>query len=266
MAVVRIGIEASTVLLSMLSRKAIDIDFVKVDGDSSMEMLNEALSYKPVLIHDINRYFWLNYEDPFKDEVMATARKMLDAAKPPWFSTGIGASAEPQGHTLPYWRGADAAALQTREKVTENIIRNARRLKEWLDMPLLLENFNYHPTNAYEYICEPTSFSSLIQAIDCDVLLDLSHAQISAYNMGWGDPRSYLKALPLNRVREIHISHPEVRNGQMLDMHLPIQPLDIELLGWILAHTPAEVVSLEVSDDVTDELLLQQAAAMREVV
>ena len=263
---VRIGVDASDALLSLLSRQAMDIDFIKVDGDSSMEVLNTALSYKPVLIHDINRYFWLNYDDPFQAEVMATARKMLDTAKPLWFSTGIGASAEPQGQTMTYWRGADRASLQTREQVTTNILRNARRLKEWLGMPLLLENYNYHPTNAYEYICEPELFSSLIETIDCGVLLDLSHAQISAYNMGWGDPRRYLEALPLDRVREIHISHPEVRGDQMLDMHLPIQPQDVELLAWTLAHAPVEAVTLEVSDDLNDELLLAQVEAMRQVV
>lgn len=263
---VQIGIDASNVLLALLSRQAIDIDYLKVDGDVSMDVLNEALSYKPVLIHDINRQFWLNYEDPFQAEVMTTARKMLDVANPPWFSTGIGASAEPQGHTMPFWRGADKAALQTREQVTANIIRNARRLMEWLGMPLLLENFNYHPTNAYEYICEPPFFSSLIHTIDCGVLLDLSHAQISAYNMGWDDPRRYLEALPLDRVREIHISHPEVRGDQMLDMHQPIQQRDVELLAWTLAHTPAEAVTLEVSDNVNEEILLAQAKAMREAL
>ncbi|MEO8392240.1 MAG: DUF692 family multinuclear iron-containing protein, partial [Chloroflexota bacterium] len=255
---VRIAVDSSDVLLSLLSRHAIEIDFVKVDGDNSMELLNEALSYKPVLIHDVNRHFWLNYENPFQDEVMATARKMLDTAKPPWFSTGIGASAEPQGQTLPFWRGADASALQTREQVTANILRNARRLKDWLGIPLLLENYNYHATNAYEYVCEPDYFSSLIEQIDCGVLLDLSHAQISAHNMGWGHPTRYLEALPLDRVREIHVSHPEIRDGQMLDMHYPIQQSDMDLLRWVLAHTPAEVVSLEVNENLDDAILLAQ--------
>ena len=78
----------------------------------------------------------------------------------PWFSTGIGASADPQGQTVSFWRGTDTASLKTREQVSANIIRNAHELMEWPGMPLLLENFNYHPANAYEYICEQPLFRS----------------------------------------------------------------------------------------------------------
>lgn len=46
-------------------------------------------------------------------------------------------------------------ALQPRQRCLENIVRNEKRLQEWLGIPLLLENNNYHPTNAYEYMCEP---------------------------------------------------------------------------------------------------------------
>jgi uncharacterized protein (UPF0276 family) len=268
MATIQIGIDDSHVLRSLLARQqASEIDFVKLDGGSHPDALNAVLAYKPAMIHDISQDFWLNYENPFQEAVMSNTRRLLDAAKPPWFSTGIGASAEPQGHTLPFWRGAEASALQTREKVAENIVRNGRRLKDWLGAtPLLLENYNYHPTNAYEYVCEPEFFGALIDAIDCGMLLDLAHAQISAHNMGWDDPIRYLEALPLDRVGEIHVSHPELLNGQMLDMHHPIEQSDAELLRWALAHTPARMVSLEVNENIDEAILLAQVELLRSVV
>jgi len=238
-----------------------------VNGEQDIATLERALALRPVLLHDVSNHVWLNYQDPFDEATMSQARRMLDMARPPWFSTGIGASAEPQGHTTPYWRGAPASALQPREVALANIVRNGKWLKDWLGMPLLLENFNYHPTNAYEYICEPDTFSRLIQEIGSDVLLDLAHAQISAFNMGWQNPRAYLERLPLERVVEIHINHPHNDNGkQMLDRHLPIGESDIELLRWVLERAPrVQVINLE-SHEPSEQELSEEVRLVRQVL
>src|SRR5581483_584424 len=251
------GATLSTPLLSLANSSAIPVDYIKVDGDVDFATLERALALRPVLLHDISNQFWLNYTDPFDDAAMTRARAMLELARPPWFSTGIGASAEPQGHTTLYWRGAPASALQPRDICLANIIRNGKRLQDWLGIPLLLENYNYHPTNAYEYICEPDTFTALIDAIGCGVLLDLAHAQISAFNLGWNTPREYLAALPLEKAHEIHINHPYNDEGkQMLDKHLPIQESDLELLQWTLEHAPnVEAITLESESPSADELL-----------
>ena len=254
----KIGATISPALLSLLDRNQIDLDYIEVNGERDLPTLQRALALRPVLLHDISYQFWLNYEDPFDEPTMTKARAMLALAKPPWHSTGIGASAEPQGHTTEFWRGAPASALQPRARCLANIVRNGRRLAQWLGMPLLLENFNYHPTNAYEYICEPDTFNRLIDEVGCDVLLDLAHAQISAFNMRWPSARDYLAALPLAQVREIHINQPYDDNGQqLLDRHLPIQARDQDLLRWTLERTPhAEAITLESHEP--DEVALQE--------
>lgn len=263
----KIGATISPALLSLLDRNQIDLDYIEVNGERDLATLERALALRPVLLHDISYQFWLNYEDPFDEATMTKARAMLALAKPPWHSTGIGASAEPQAHTTEFWRGAPASALQPRKRCLANIVRNGRRLAEWLGMPLLLENFNYHPTNAYEYICEPDTFNRLIDQIGCDVLLDLAHAQISAFNMRWPSARDYLAALPLAQVREIHINQPyNDNNRQLLDRHLPIQARDQDLLRWTLERAPqTEAITLE-SHEPDEAALLEEVRLLREVV
>ena len=264
----KIAATISPALLSLLDNHRIDLDYIEINGEQDLATLERALALRPVLLHDISYDFWLNYQDPFIEAEMSKARAMLDRARPPWFSTGIGASAEPQGHTTDFWRGAPASALQPREVALANIVRNGKRLKEWLgDTPLILENFNYHPTNAYEYICEPDTFSQLIDEIGTDMLLDLAHAQISAFNMGWKNPREYLEQLPLDRVVEIHINHPYNDNGkQMLDRHLPIGETDLDLLRWVLERTPkAQVVNLE-SHEPSEEALIEEIRLAKQVI
>ena len=188
---------------------------------------------------------------------------MLDVAQSPWFSTGIGASAEPQAHRDRPYREANDEHLQPRGRVIENIINHGRRLCDWLDVPLLLENFNYHPTNAYEYICEPELFSHLLTEIGCGMLLDLAHARISAHNMKeWGSPECYLQALPLDKVREIHFTRPGWQGKQMVDLHGPVEGDDFVWLAWVLERTPVEALTLEV-EDMPAEKLLGQIAIMR---
>ncbi len=263
----KIGATISPALLSLLTRGELEVDYIEVNGEEEIETLDKALALRPVLLHDLSSEFWLNYDDPFDAATMNRARAMLGLARPPWHSTGIGASAEPQGHTTEYWRGAPPNSLQPRERCLANIVRNGRRLAAWLDVPLLLENYNYHPTNAYEYVCEPETFSQLIAEIGCGVLLDLAHAQISAFNMHWPDARTYLSALPLDKVREIHINHPYNDDGkQMLDRHLPIGESDLDLLRWTLEHAPnVETITLE-SERPSGAALQNEVRLARQVV
>ena len=263
---IKLGVTYSPTLLSALSSGSLDIDYIKVDADLGMEPLQKALKYKAVMLHDVPDPFWLNYENPFRDDLMAQARALLDTAKSPWLSTGIGASAEPQAHRGGPYREGDDDKLQSRERVISNIIRHGTRLRDWAGVPLLLENYNYHPTNAYEYVCEPEVVHQILDAIGCGMLLDMAHAQISAHNMGWQDTKEYFKALPLEKVREIHLNHPVDRGDQMVDMHQPAQAEDFEWLAWALDHTPAtEAVTLEVEE--LDEPILQtQIELLRQVL
>ncbi len=125
----KIGATISPALLSLLDNNQIDVDYIEVNGERDVDTLRRALSLRPVLLHDISYRFWLNYADPFDEPTMTKARTMLDLAQPPWHSTGIGASAEPQAHTSEFWRGAPDSALQPREVCLANIVRNGKRLK-----------------------------------------------------------------------------------------------------------------------------------------
>jgi uncharacterized protein (UPF0276 family) len=261
----RLGIPVSQTAARLLAEGRLDVDYVVWYGQIGTERLDEIARHKPVLLHDLSDSFWLNYADPFDEALMAQTRTILDTIRCPWLSTGIGASAEPQAHRHGPYREATPEDVQPRQVVIDNIIRHGRRLQDWAGMPLLLENFNYHPTGAYDYICEPALFSELIEAIGCGMLLDLGHARISAQNMAeWeGDVAAYLSALPLAKVREIHFNRPGWQRGERVDLHQPACADDLEWLGWTLERTPAaEAVTLEIEE--TDaRTLIAQLAMMR---
>src|SRR5262245_23236049 len=139
---IQLGIPILKTTYELLTARELDVDYVVYYGQAGPEKLKSVVEYgKPVFIHDLASSVWLNYADPFQDDVMAEARTMLDLAKSPWLSTGIGASAEPQAHRDGPYREGNPEDLQTREVVVENILKHGKRLQEWAGVPLLLENF-----------------------------------------------------------------------------------------------------------------------------
>jgi hypothetical protein len=63
------------------------------------------------------------------------------------------------------------------------------------------------------------------------------------------DVHDYVDDLPLERVRQIHISGPRVRNGHFYDAHEDLGKEDYELLKWVLMRIKPEIVTLEYFKD-----------------
>ena len=109
----------------------------------------------------------------------------------------------------------------------------------------------------------------VVAAVGCDMLLDLAHARVSADILGY-DVYDYLLRLPLDRVRELHLSGPRplgrlgpkrqkiiLDNARtvadrmlfaahnLVDAHEPLDEADYALLEWTLARTQPWAISLE---------------------
>jgi uncharacterized protein (UPF0276 family) len=73
----------------------------------------------------------------------------------------------------------------------------------------------------------------IIREAGCGLLLDLGHARRTAEHLAI-DPKRYIMQLPVDCLREIHITGLGYNpNGRRVD-HLPMREDDWELLGWAL--------------------------------
>jgi uncharacterized protein (UPF0276 family) len=79
---------------------------------------------------------------------------------------------------------------------------------------------------------EPEVINIVLEEANCGFLFDISHARISAKTLGI-DEKVYIEALPLHRVRELHVTGIETVNGQPED-HMPMADSDWEMLEWVL--------------------------------
>src|SRR5262249_54549759 len=100
------------------------------------------------------------------------------------------------------------------------------------------------PGGAYEHVCEPAFIAAVLSETSVGLLLDLAHAQVSASRLGL-PIEDYLGQLPLDQVRQLHISGPRWRDGELYDAHEALLEEDYRLLEWVLARTQPWALTLE---------------------
>jgi uncharacterized protein len=136
---------------------------------------------------------------------------------------------------------------------------------------VVLEHFPY--TQATPHIApaaDPQIFSNVINDTGCQLLLDLAHARISADTMGM-DVKDYIRALPLDRLAELHVTGIK-RFGGVLTDHFGMDEEGWDVLEWALSEIKSgtwrepKIVAFEYGGvgDVfvwrTDEKLLEKQA------
>jgi len=124
-----------------------------------------------------------------------------------------------------------------REHIKKTIRDRLTILKRKFRGKIALENLNYYPSKAYLHVCESDFISEVVNENDVYFLLDLAHAQISAYNLGL-DLMDYVKCLPLDRVIEIHISRPKRIDDIFYDCHEVPCLYDYEILNKVYQLCP----------------------------
>jgi hypothetical protein len=137
-----------------------------------------------------------------------------------------------------------------------NAKKNLRVIKELFGarVKIAVENTNYYPTAAYQYITEPGFLTELVEGNDIWFLFDLAHARITAHNKQMVY-EEYKKGLPFSRVVQIHLSHFLVNDKQLAyDAHACPGEQEFREAKEVLAESPIEYLTIEYYQD-TDKLV-----------
>jgi uncharacterized protein (UPF0276 family) len=78
------------------------------------------------------------------------------------------------------------------------------------------------------------------------------------------DVYDYLDDLPLDRVVQLHVSGPRMREGRLVDVHESLQETDYALLDFVLERTQPQVVTLEYIRE--REALREQLFRLRDIL
>jgi len=123
-------------------------------------------------------------------------------------------------------------------------------VQDQLQAPLVVENVSAYLRFADSTLSEAEFLAALTRATDCELLLDLNNLYVNHVNHG-DDIDAYLAALPLARVREVHLAGHAVKPGYLLDAHNDQVSLPVWALFRRMVQTLPEVpVLIEWDNDI----------------
>ncbi len=137
-----------------------------------------------------------------------------------------------------------ALPMAAPDPLERRFIHQVRRLSTKVNLPLIIENMPATTLLNNRFELDPATIRRVLSTLDTGLLLDLAHARVAAEFQKM-TVEDYLLELPLERVREIHISGVREVDGVLRDAHETLWEADYELLAWVLERVKPEVVTLE---------------------
>ncbi|MEO8612045.1 MAG: DUF692 family multinuclear iron-containing protein [Chloroflexota bacterium] len=238
----------------------ISLDYLEVTGSYANSAPDE-FPHQPFLLHNPIWNWSLAHRDCLNQKnALATSQHMIDCLQVPWLSLHLGFSAE---EVMFDERMKPATPLLSQDAVFETICDNLKVFVSAIPVPILIENLDYNPGGAYEYICHPAFIASVLETTNLAFLLDIAHARVSATRLGM-PINDYLDQLPFERVRQIHVSGPRWQNGLLIDAHESLLDEDYVLLESVLKKTEPCAVTLEYGKE--EAVLKKELSRLKDVL
>jgi len=154
---------------------------------------------------------------------------------------------------------------------TEESIRvaaaNIGRVQDFMGRRILVENVSTYVEFRASDMTEWEFVSAVLEAADCDLLLDVNNVYVNARNHGF-DAKRYLDEIPAERVRQIHLAGHEDHGEYIIDTHdHPICEDVWELYRYAIGRFGAVPTLIERDDRVPElPVLLDEAERAAKVM
>jgi uncharacterized protein (UPF0276 family) len=141
------------------------------------------------------------------DEFLLAVKGFLRVNGARWYSDHL---------CLTHVAGAETHDLLPLPFTPEAIARASARIREVqdkLDLPVAIENVSAYLRHPEDQMEEAAFVAAVVVEAGCSLLLDVNNVYVNAVNFGI-DARAYIRALPLDRVVQMHVAghHVEQRD------------------------------------------------------
>jgi uncharacterized protein len=229
---IKLAANWSTALEKLLRKINPPLDYLKMPLEREARLtLNVARALRPVLLHGWGGFYRAGMLEIPQPGVLLD---LVQASSTPYISVHL--DVQPEDFETPI----------TRELALERVVKSVSALKKLTGLEVLLENVaHYAWSERPSFVTDPSFIAECLERSNTGFLLDLAHARVSAYHRG-EEARDYLGALPLDKVKEIHVSGARLEADGLRDRHLPLSELDYLLLEEVIAKTPnLNILTLE---------------------
>lgn len=197
--------------------------------------------------------------DPLDEDFVRRIRQFLDAHGITDYTEHL-SFCSADGHLY------DLMPIPFTEAAVHYVAERVQRVQEILGRRIALENASYYTPLATE-MREVDFIREVITRADCDLLLDVNNIVVNRHNHGY-DPIAFLDALPLQRVRYLHIAGHDAEVPDLrVDTHgTPVDAESWQLLAEVTARLGAVPTLLERDFNIPPmATLLDELASIRNV-
>ncbi len=231
-----------------------------VPGGKPLHYLDTIRRDYPMVMHGVS--LSIGGTDPLDRDYLRGLRQLIDRVQPGWVSdhlcwTGV------DHHNL-----HDLLPLPYTEAALRHLVDRVQQVQEFLGRNILLENVSSYVAYAADEMPEWEFVAELARRADCHLLFDVNNVYVSSRNHGF-DPHLYVDAMPVERVRQIHLAGHEDHGDFVIDTHdHPVRDEVWDLYRYTIARMGAVPTMIERDDHIPplDDLLaeLAQARALAE--
>jgi uncharacterized protein (UPF0276 family) len=181
-----------------------------VPGGKPLDYLTRIRERYPVVLHGVSLSIGSTAELDLG--YLARLRALADRIEPPWISDHL------------CWSGIagknlhDLLPLPYTDEALTRVIERVRRVQDVLGRRILLENVSSYVAFNDSQLTEWEFLGELARAADCLILLDVNNIYVSSINHEH-DPLEYLNAIPVDRVKQIHLAGHESHGDYLIDTH-----------------------------------------------
>ena len=181
-----------------------------IDGGRPLSVLDSILDQYRVVQHGVSIYF--GSADPLSREHLRRLKSLVRRTGTPWLSDHLcwGSVDGTYTHDLLPMPYTFEAARITAEKV--------RQAQDFLEIPIAVENVSSYAEFHVSQMTEWEFLNEVVEQADCGILLDVNNIYVSSQNHSF-DPRTYVDAIPAERVAQIHIAGHSRFEKYILDTH-----------------------------------------------
>ncbi len=181
-----------------------------VPGGKPLHYLDRIAERYPVVMHGVSMS--IGSCDPLDWDYLAQLKALAQRVQPRWISdhlcwTGVG------GHNL-----HDLMPLPYDEEAIGHVVERVQRVQDFLGRQILLENVSSYLEYRHSQMPEWEFVAAIAERADCLLLLDVNNVYVSSVNHGF-DALEYLRSIPIERVRQIHLAGHRNHGDYIIDSH-----------------------------------------------
>jgi hypothetical protein len=181
-----------------------------VPGGKPLHYLELIRRDYPLVMHGVS--LSIGSTDPLDMDYLRQVRALAERIEPEWVSDHL------------CWTGVeqlnlhDLLPLPYTEEAVAHVAERVRRVQDFLDRRILLENVSSYVSFPQSSMPEWEFLTAVADQADCLILLDINNVYVSGHNHGF-DPDRYVESIDPQRVWQFHLAGHSRQGAYIIDTH-----------------------------------------------